>query len=94
MHGMIWSFFDDEPYDLPENEQFTLASYLAMPQPDAFLEHLTFGAVLADMPLFLPQERYVNVPLEATYQAAYRGVPAFWRDVLEGRQPLPPSAPQ
>ena len=23
--------------------------------------------------------------LEATYQAAYRGTPAFWRDVLEGR---------
>ena len=24
-------------------------------------------------------------PLEATYQTAYRGMPAFWRDVLEGR---------
>ena len=24
--------------------------------------------------------------LEATYREAYRGLPAFWRDVLEGRQ--------
>lgn len=38
------------------------------------------------MPLFLCPDRSVNVPLEATYQAAYRGVPAFWREVLEGRR--------
>jgi hypothetical protein len=30
----------------------------------------------------------MNVPLEATYEEAYRGMPAFWRDVLEGRQAL------
>jgi hypothetical protein len=39
------------------------------------------------MPLFLRPDRYVNVPLESTYQAAYRGLPAFWQDVLEGRPP-------
>jgi hypothetical protein len=37
------------------------------------------------MPLFLTAERYVNVPLEATYQAAYRGMPEFWRNVIEQR---------
>ena len=42
------------------------------------------------MPLFLRPDRYVNVPLEPTYQAAYQGMPAFWRDVLEG---LPAPAP-
>jgi hypothetical protein len=36
--------------------------------------------------LFLSADRYVPVPLEATYQAAYRGVPAYWRDVLEGHR--------
>ena len=35
------------------------------------------------MPLFLEPELYVNVPLEATYQAAYRGVPRRWKTVLE-----------
>jgi hypothetical protein len=50
---------------------------------------LSVHAALPEMPLFLRRERYVNLPLEPTYQAAYRGVPAFWRDVLEGR---PPSA--
>ena len=43
------------------------------------------------MPLFLEPEMYVNVPLEATYRAAYRGVPRRWRQVLECT--APPSAP-
>jgi hypothetical protein len=56
---------------------------------DVYLEHLAVGGVLPEMPLFLRPDRYVNVPLEATYQAAYGGMPAFWRDVLEGRPPAP-----
>jgi hypothetical protein len=52
---------------------------------DIYVEHLAVGAPLAEMPLFLRPDRYVNVPLEPTYQASYRGMPAFWREVLEGR---------
>lgn len=84
IHAAIWERFDDEPYRLPPDELLTLASYVAGPGPEAYLEHLTVGDVLPEMPLFLTPERYVNVPLEATYAAAYRGLPAFWRDVLEG----------
>lgn len=73
----------DEPYDLPADEPFTLASYAAQGKIDVYLEHLTVGATLPEMPLFLRPDRYVNVPLEETYAAAYRGMPAFWRGVLE-----------
>ncbi len=48
------------------------------------------GHRLPEMPLFLQPDRYVNVPLEPTYEAAYRGMPAYWRDVLEGRLPQSP----
>jgi hypothetical protein len=89
MHAAIWERFDDEPYRLPPDELLTLASYVAGPCPEAYLEHLAVGADLPEMPLFLTSDRYVNVPLEATYAAAYRGLPAFWRDVLEGHQPPP-----
>ena len=44
------------------------------------------GDALAEMPLMLSWERNVRVPLEATYQAAFRGRPAFWRGVLEGER--------
>jgi hypothetical protein len=37
------------------------------------------------MPLFLDLNFYIDCPLELTYQAAYRGVPDLWREVLEGK---------
>ena len=52
---------------------------------ESYTEHLTTGQALPQMPLFLNPDRYVNVPLEQTYQTAYRGMPAFWREVLEGK---------
>jgi hypothetical protein len=87
LHGVIVQRLEqsDEPYDLPAGEPLTLASYAAGPRVDIYLEHLAVGALLPDMPLFLRPDRYVQVPLEATYQAAYRGFPAFWREVLERR---------
>jgi Protein of unknown function (DUF4058) len=89
IHGAIRQRLEqsDQPYDLPADEPLTLAAYAAGPRIEVFLEHLAVGAELPEMALFLRPDRYVNVPLAATYQAAYRGMPAFWRDVLEGREP-------
>lgn len=77
----------NNPYDLPSEEPLTLAAYDAGPPVDAYLEHVAVGARLPEMPLFLRPEHYVYVPLEQTYEAAYSGMPAFWRAVLEGRAP-------
>jgi len=49
----------------------------------AYVEPTCVGRVLPDMPLFLTPEHYVNVPLENTYMAAWRGVPERWRRVIE-----------
>jgi hypothetical protein len=86
MHGAIVEALDDadQPYDLPSEEPLTLASYIADPV-EVYLEHLAVGATLAEMPLFLNAGHYVGTPLEATYLAAYRGMPAFWRNVLEAK---------
>ena len=82
MDGAVWDRLDGEPYLLPPGEPLTLASYVAERLPEVYLEHLAVGSSLIEMPLFLNPDRYINLPLEATYQAAYRGMPAFWRDVL------------
>ena len=89
IHGILHDRLQepDEPYDLPAGEPLTLAGYAAGPQVDVYLEHLAVAAALPDMPLFLRPDTYVPVPLELTYQAAYQGMPAFWRAVLEGRAP-------
>lgn len=39
---------------------------------------------LPDMPLFLDEDWYVNVPLEVTYMEAYTTIPRRWRQVIEG----------
>jgi hypothetical protein len=85
MHDAIWRALDDDAdaYDLPSDEPITLSSYVADSVTEALLEHLACGDRLPEMPLYLRSDRYVNVPLESTYAAAYRSVPAVWREVLE-----------
>jgi hypothetical protein len=91
MHGIIRQRLEqsDQPYDLPADEPLTLASYAAGPHVDVYLEHLAVKDALPDMPLFIRPDRYINVPLESTYEAAYQGMPGFWRQILEGGVTLP-----
>lgn len=86
MHGAVVQALCSEEYELPKDKPLPLASYDAAAAPVAYLEHLAVGDSLPDMPLFLSYERYVNLPLGSTYATAYRGMPEFWREVLEGRR--------
>lgn len=86
LHGQLWSTLDrgiEEPYVPPPREPLTLASYLADGTVHAFVEPLAVGANLKSMPLFLTPDEYINVPLEETYMAAYRGVPRRFKQILE-----------
>lgn len=85
--GAIWSEFCDDSFELPAGEPLTLAAYSAGPRKRAYVEPTAVGRELIDMPLFLEEDIYVNVPLESTYQAAYRGVPRRWQRVLEAPPP-------
>ena len=95
LHGAIRQHLEraDEPYDgngaADPREPLSLLSYAAGTRVEAYIEQVAVGAALPDMPLFLRPDRYVNVPLDATYRAAFEGMPAYWRDVLEGRQTHP-----
>jgi hypothetical protein len=88
MHGAVWAQLEDtaESVALPPGEPMTLASYVAERDPTAYLEYVGVGASLPEMALFLTVERYIKLPLEATYQEAYRGMPEFWRELLEDRR--------
>jgi hypothetical protein len=82
IHKAIWDEFTDNDFALPVDRPFTLAAYSGGASPEAFIQPTAVGASLPDMPLFLTPDVYVPVPLEATYQSAWKAVPAFWRDVL------------
>jgi hypothetical protein len=84
LHGAVWSYFDTAPYQPPADGPLTLASYVwDGAEPEAYIEPVAVSRPLIHMPLFLSPQLYVNVPLEPTYLAAYRGMPEFWRNVLE-----------
>jgi len=82
LHGAIWSYFGDAEAP-PADQPLTIASYDAIRGlPEAHLEYRTVGEALPEMPLFLEGEGCVPTPLDATYQAAFRGMPAYYRDLL------------
>jgi hypothetical protein len=82
IHKAIWSEIVDDDFQLPPDESVTLVAYSAGEVKRAFIEPVTAGATLPDMPLFLEPGRYVPVPLEATYQSAFAAVPKRWQGEL------------
>ncbi len=83
IHSLIWSELGGSPMLAPADKPLTLAAYDAGPPTMEYVEPVTVGDPLIDMPLFLAPGWYVSVPLEATYQSAYRGVPRRFREVLD-----------
>jgi hypothetical protein len=83
IHGALWSEINDDSYVAPPDTPLTLAAYSAGHPKTAYIEPIGVGDALPPMPLFLDPESYISVPLEATYLAAWRGVPQRWRRVLE-----------
>jgi hypothetical protein len=83
MHGVLWERIADEPSPDIDNEPVQLASYLAGIQPEAYIDCVAFGQQLPAMPVFLNADRYVSVPLEPTYDQAFRGLPAIYRQALD-----------
>ena len=93
LHPLIWEdrgkpvYPDGEPFRFDPDKPLSLMSYIASPGSRAFIEPVAVGDELPPMPLFLTTEEYVPVPLGPTYEAAWRALPGFWRDVLS-----PPAA--
>jgi len=82
LHGAIWDELNGEGYVAPTDRPLTLAAYNAGEVKTAYVEPTAVGLPLLEMPLFITPEGYINVPLEATYQAAFAGVPRFYRNLL------------
>jgi hypothetical protein len=82
-HKAIWDEITDQPFGLPAGRPLTLASYQTAPTQTAYVEPVAVGQPLPDMPLFLYDEHYVNVPLEETYQTTWNVLPVEIRQLLE-----------
>ena len=94
IHGAIWNEIDpSSPFTFPDQRRLTAVAYHAVRPPVAYVEPMAVGLALPVMPLFLDHQRYVNLPLEATYLAAFGAIPTHYRNRLmqanESRSPGP-----
>ena len=87
IHREIWGEGREGDFALPADKPLTCVSYVGYPGAEVFLEPVGVGDELPAMPLFLSTERYVLVPLEATYRSAWNRVPAVWQAVLADPKP-------
>jgi hypothetical protein len=83
LHAAIWEEVEDDVIRQPPDRPLTLVAYECDLRTRGYIEPLAVGDPLPDMPLFLEPEVYVDVPLEATYMAAWEVVPARWRRVID-----------
>ena len=84
MHAAFWRRRATEPRGVTADEPLGLSAYRSDLHPTAYFEPTAVGRPLPPMPLFLTPDHYITVPLETTYQAAYRSVPQRWKTVIEG----------
>jgi hypothetical protein len=82
IHRVVWGDDCGPDFALSPETPLTCVAYIGGANAEAFVELMAIGDALPAMPLFLSSDIYVSVPLEATYQAAWEGLPAYWREVL------------
>ena len=82
VHAAIWRELGEVPDPNPADEPLTLAAYSSGYPTTCYVEPTAVGKALIDMPLFLTQDRYVNVPLERTYEAAFDAMPTHIQKIV------------
>jgi hypothetical protein len=80
IHVAVWG--SDEKYAFSGDRPLTCVAYIGGPGAAAYINPVAVGDPLPETPLFLTPDVYVPMPLEADYQAAWEGMPAYWRNVL------------
>ncbi|MBY0521756.1 MAG: DUF4058 family protein [Gemmataceae bacterium] len=87
IHRAVWGDDCGADYALPAEKPLTCVAYVGGAGAEAFIEPVAVGDALPEMPLFLTPDLYVLVPLELSYQPAWEGMPAYWRDMLTAPEP-------
>jgi len=86
IHKAIWDEIIEEPFAFPEGKDRILVSYESGKSSGtwgAYLEPVTVGDELPEMPLYLASEFYIKVPLALTYKATWEASPEDLRVAVE-----------
>jgi hypothetical protein len=85
VHRAIWDEFeeDDVLFEFPPGKDRILASYDAGREKAAYVEPISVGDSMPDMPLFLMPGRHIKVPLEAAYETTWSFLPRDMQIIVE-----------
>ena len=83
IHQVIWDEVGDDSFVFPPGKDRLVASYESSKELVAYLEPVSVGETLPEIPLFLTPGHHVPVPLEATYQATWQAAPQELRLAVE-----------
>ena len=84
-HDFIWRRIWAGTFRSDIGKPLTMVSYSAGRPIKAWIEPYAVGDVLTAMPLFLTNDHYILLPLEATYNQSWSGVPTRWKRVIEAQ---------
>ncbi len=86
----IWQGFGEVNSSwVQANKPLIIASFASHLFPEAYCWPLAVGDILPEVFMVVDEETQVAVALEESYSQAYRGVPEFWREVIERRRAAP-----
>lgn len=87
LHSRFWMERVGQPESpgVTTDKPLGVMAYRTDTVPTAYFTPFAVGEPIPDMPLFLDPDHYVNVPLDQTYQQAWRTMPQRWKRVIEGQ---------
>lgn len=83
IHAAFWEHVSSTAHGVTEAQPFGVSAYRAAFPPTAYFEPVGLGEALPDMPLFLSEDHYIDVPLEQTYMAAWSDTGEPWREFMK-----------
>ena len=82
LHSLIWQELAGRSYSTSPDSPLTLAAYRSVVPVKTYVQPTAVGLDLREMPLFFEPDRYVPVPLEATYASTVQAMPRPWRQAI------------
>ena len=84
IHNLVWAELGQSPVAFSRDRSMQVVSYRSLGSVSSFIEPRAVGEELPEAPLFLTPTKFVALPLESTYRAAFDALPANLKEQLAG----------
>jgi Protein of unknown function (DUF4058) len=83
--GAIWSALEGDDYPFSPDRPLAADSFQSGDVIELYANPMAVGGELPDLPLFLGEERYIELPLASTYLTAFQSIASSDRALLAAK---------